>query len=69
MTLKNDEFGVISTKEVELAQYLDKMSQIKLQPQDSVEALTYEQVIAISGVDMSIDNVRNKQSVPTPLCN
>eukprot|EP00347_Sterkiella_histriomuscorum_P012965 403366534 len=67
VTLKNQEFGEISTKEVELAQYLDKVSKVQIHPRDSVEALTYEQVIQISGVDQSIDNVRNKQNMPTPL--
>jgi hypothetical protein len=59
---------VISTKEVELARYLDTVSEIKLPEQDSLEALTYEQVVQLSGVDQSIDNVKNNQNVPTPLC-
>lgn len=68
VTLKNTEFGVISTKEVELAQYLDKVSSVKIEPRDSVEAISYEEIIALSGVDQTIDNVRNNQNVPTPLC-
>ncbi|CDW72371.1 UNKNOWN [Stylonychia lemnae] len=67
VTLKNEEFGKISTKEVELAQYLDKIHQIRLVDRESVDALSYEKVIQIAQVDQSIELIRNKQNQTTPL--
>ena len=57
--LRNEEFNVISTKELEMARYLDQVSQVKLIPHESIDTLTFSQVIQLSGVDQSIDSVRN----------
>ena len=67
MTLENKEFGQLSTKEVEIAKYLDLLQGIRL-PRDEDDVVSFEQIFDISNVDHLIDSVKNKQDIPTPLC-
>ncbi|TNV75812.1 hypothetical protein FGO68_gene3727 [Halteria grandinella] len=65
--LSNTEFGQISTKEVQVAKYLDLLHDIKL-PKESDEALlSFEQIVQIASIDQSIETVRNNQNQGTPL--
>ncbi len=67
VTLKNDEFGQISTRELQVAQYLDLLSRVKVVEKED-DQISFDHVFQISGVDQSIDAVRNDQKQPTPLC-
>ena len=67
VTLANQEFGKISTQEVQVARYLDLLHSVRL-PKEGDEALiSFENIIAVSDVDHSIESVRNNQNAPTPL--
>ena len=69
MTLNNNEFGQISTKELEVAKYLDLLHTVRIAKEDDDVQVTFDSILGLSNVDHSIESVRNKQSQPTPLCN
>ena len=68
VTLNNEEFGKISTKEVEVAKYLDLLHTVRIAKDGDDKQLSFDDVLSISDIDHSIETVRNKQSQPTPLC-
>ena len=68
VTLNNEEFGQISTKEVEVAKFLDLLHTVRISKDNDDVQLSFDDVFALSNVDHSIETVRNKQSQPTPLC-
>lgn len=65
VTINNDEFGAISTKDVEVAKYLDLVSQVKLFKQ--YEQFDLHTVIESAKIDHDIDLVRNNQKETTAL--
>ena len=69
VTLNNQEFNQISTKEVEVAKYLDLLHTVRIVKEDDDVQITFDSILGLSNVDHSIEAVRNKQSQPTPLCN
>ena len=68
VSLKNQEFGKISTKELEVAKYLDFLHTVRLDKETDDEQLNYDKIIHISEVDHVHELAKNNQSVPTPLC-
>ena len=68
VTLNNQEFNQISTKEVEVAKYLDLLHTVRIVKEDEPVHNTFDSILGLSNVDHSIEAVRNKQSQPTPLC-
>ena len=68
VTLNNQEFNQISTKEVEVAKYLDLLHTVRIVKEDDEVQITFDSILGLSNVDYSIEAVRNKQSQPTPLC-
>ena len=68
VTLNNQEFNQISTKEVEVAKYLDLLHTVRIVKEDEDVQITFDSILGLSNVDQSIEAVRNKQSQPTPLC-
>lgn len=69
MTLKNSEFDQISTKELEVAKYLDIVGGVRL-PHRDVE-ITLDDILELSKIKEGMqvfDSVRNKQDEKTPLC-
>ena len=68
VTLNNQEFNQISTKEVEVAKYLDLLHTVRIVKEDEELQITFDSILGLSNVDQSIEAVRNKQSQPTPLC-
>ena len=67
VTLENQEFGQVSTSEVQVAQYLDRLHTVRLHKEDA-ELISFEEIVSLSQVDSTLDAVKNNQSVPTPLC-
>ena len=67
VTLDNQEFGSVSTKEVEVAKYLDMLQTVRLHKNDE-ELASFEEILVLSHVDSQIEAVKNNQSVSTPLC-
>ena len=67
--LSNQEFGQISTKEVEVAKYLDFLHTIRLATEYNDEnAISYDKIVRLSEVDHIYEIVKNRQDVATPLC-
>ena len=60
VTLNNEEFGKISTKEVEVAKYLDLLHTVQIAKEGEDKQFTFDNVFALSDVDHSIETVRNK---------
>ena len=60
VTLNNEEFGKISTKEVEVAKYLDLLHTVHIPKEGDDKQFTFDNVFALSDVDHSIETVRNK---------
>ncbi len=65
--LANAEFNSISTKEMQVAKYLDLLHSVKLPKEGEEELISFEQIYQLSNVDHTIESVRNKQSQPTSL--
>ena len=69
ITLSNTEFNQISSKELEVAKYLDFLHTVKVSKEDHDEnALSFDKILHISEVDHVYEIVKNRQDVPTPLC-
>ena len=51
VTLENQEFGEITTKELEVAKYLDLVSSVKLTPEGTEKELTMQKILEISQAD------------------
>ena len=69
ITLSNTEFGQISSKEVEVAKYLDFLHTVKVAKEnEEEETLNFDKILHISEVDHVYEIAKNKQDVPTPLC-
>ena len=66
VNLQNQEFKEVSTKEVEVAKYLDTIHQVRLVK--DIDTITLQQLVHLSGADIELGNVRNNQNEPTPLC-
>ncbi len=66
VTLSNEEFNEISSKEVEVARYLDHLHQVRLVKDH--DEITLQKVFQIAKVDLCMVNVKNNQNQPTPLC-
>jgi len=59
VTLENQEAGDLTSKEVEVAKFLDTIHSINL------EEIYLRNLIEPSGVDLSIDRIRNNQTQRT----
>ena len=57
VTLSNQEFGQISTLEVQVARYLDLIHSVQLKDEERV---SFERIFQVAEVDHSIESVRNK---------
>ncbi len=69
ITLQNQEIGQITTKEVEVAKYLDFLHTVRVAKEnDDENALSFDKIVYLSEVDHVYEIVKNKQDVPTPLC-
>ena len=55
----------MSKKEVEVASYLDLLHTIQVPTDLHYELISFEDVVARSDVEFSLENVRNDQSKPT----
>ena len=66
VTINNEEFGQISTKEVEVAKYLDMVQSVNLNRPE--EEMTLLKIFNRANVRQSLVVFRNNQNVPTPLC-
>ena len=60
VTLNNQEFNQISTKEVEVAKYLDLLHTVRIVKEDDDVQITFDSILGLSNVDHSIEAVRNK---------
>ncbi len=61
VTLQNKEFADVTSKEVELAQYLDMIHSI------SLEEMVAQDTLELSGAHQSIASVRNNQNAKTTI--
>ena len=69
ITLSNTEFNQISSKELEVAKYLDFLHTVKVSKEGDDEiALSFDKILHISEVDHIYEIAKNRQDVPTPLC-
>ena len=66
VTITNPEFGEISTREVELAKYLDMLQTVETTNADHIDkVLSFEQIAQIGDID--VQAARNVQEVKTSL--
>ena len=66
VTINNEEFGQISTKEVDVAKYLDMLHKVRVTDYTRInETHRFEQVIERANLDVS--STKNDQSQPTRL--
>ena len=69
VTIENNEFGKISTKDLELAKYLDFISKVRMDR--GKELLPISEALAKSQIYEQInvfETLRNKQEMSTPIC-
>ena len=69
VTIENNEFGSLSSKDLELAKYLDFISKVRMDR--GKELLPISEALAKSQIFEQIDvfeTLRNKQEMNTPIC-
>ena len=66
VTLTNSEFGEVGTKEVEIANYLDMVSRVKIHSWPNIdEHRSFEQIAAAGGIE--VQSAVNHQEIKTDL--
>ena len=66
MTIKNHEFGEISTKDLEVAQYLDMLEKVKVTNHLNInESFSFEHIMLAGQI--GVESAINNQSIKTSL--